>query len=263
MWPLFFKFQERTLTSCPMRMTRERDEGRRVRKPGVDDDAVFEESVQAAALHANQISQLRGLFVRWHRCLLRARTLLRGAFTDAPHRHTQEATDTLVPINTHGLFSAPLLALSFFCLSCFSAWLQSLCLLFPDSFHLLCALCLSLLTEHLSTSTYGIAVWSTDQGGLFLEEVIHHISNVEMTVVRQNTPWAHTNRHMLLCLEEQRPEPAGSHNSKEEEEYQTTGSFFCRGLQKHGRHHTAGALLERTRNQPPLRFHSHDTIESE
>ena len=44
----------------------------------------------------------------------------------------------------------------------------------------------------------------------------------------------HTHTHMLLCLEKQRPEPAGSHNSREEEEYQTTGSFFCWGLQKHG-----------------------------
>ena len=63
----------------------------------------------------------------------------------------------------------------------------------------------------------------------FLEEVIHYISNVEMTAVRQNTPWTHTlsHTHMLLCLGEQRPEPAGSHNSAEEEEYQTTGSFFC------------------------------------
>lgn len=58
-----------------------------------------------------------------------------------------------------------------------------------------------------------------------------------MIIVR---PWTHNHTnarthlhtHMLLCLGEQRPEPAGSHNSTEEEEYQTTGSFFCRGLQK-------------------------------
>lgn len=65
-----------------------------------------------------------------------------------------------------------------------------------------------------------------------------------------------THTHILLWLGEQRPEPAGSHKSSEKEEYQT-GSFFCRGLEKHGRHHTAGALLKRIRDQLPLRFHSH------
>ena len=33
----------------------------------------------------------------------------------------------------------------------------------------------------------------------FVEEVIHHISNAEMTAVRQNTPWTHTNRHTHTC----------------------------------------------------------------
>lgn len=37
--------------------------------------AVLEESGQAAALHANRISQLRELFVHWPRWLLRARGL--------------------------------------------------------------------------------------------------------------------------------------------------------------------------------------------
>ena len=64
----------------------------------------------------------------------------------------------------------------------------------------------------------------------------------------------HKNTHAPLTG---RLEPAGSHNSSEEEEYQTTGSFFCRGLEKHGHHHTAGALLRRTRDQPPPRFQSH------
>lgn len=223
-----FIFQERTLTSCPTRMTREGDQGQRVRKPGVDDDAVLEESVQAAALHANQISQLRGLFVRWHRCLLRARTLLRGAFTDAPHRHTQEATDTLVPINTpRPLFSPSAGSVTFlfvllFCLVAVAMF--ALSRLLPS------ALC-SLPVAVCSQNTYQHEPTGLQCGQqievVFVEEVIHHISNVEMTVVRQNTPWTHTNRHMLLCLEEQRPEPAGSHNSREEEEYQTTGSFFC------------------------------------
>lgn len=87
----------------------------------------------------------------------------------------------------------------------------------------------------------------------FLEEVIHHISNVEMS---GRTRPRHTYTH-TCSSDRERPEPAGSHNSSEEEEYQTTGSFFCRGLEKHGRRRTAGALLKRTRDQPPLRFHSH------
>lgn len=54
---------------------------------------IMVESRQAAALHANQISQLRGPFVHWHRWLLRARTLppclplLKEAFTD-PYTQT-------------------------------------------------------------------------------------------------------------------------------------------------------------------------------
>lgn len=61
-------------------------------------------------------------------------------------------------------------------------------------------------------------------------------------------------KHALLTG---RPVPARSHNSAEEEEYQTTGSFVCCSLLKHGHQCTAGSLLRRTRDQPPLRFHSH------
>lgn len=63
----------------------------------------------------------------------------------------------------------------------------------------------------------------------------------------------HTHTHSPL---ERVPAPAGSRNAAEEEEYQTTGSFVWCGLLKHGHHSTAAALLKRTRDQPPFKFHS-------
>lgn len=94
----------------------------------VDHDAVLEESGPAAALHANQISQLRGLFVHWHRWLLRARGPPSSLplLTD-PHTHTYTQTYTgsnghpgshqHIPASFHP--SASSLALSPFCLSWF------------------------------------------------------------------------------------------------------------------------------------------------
>lgn len=174
---------------------------------------------QAAALHANQISQLRGLFVRWHQWLLRARTPLKGAFTDpCTGSNGHPGSHQHIPASLH-----PAASVTFLCLSCFSAWLQSLCLLFPGSIHPFCALrlCSHKTNRHRPTGS------RCHKSSFYLEEVIHYISNVE---VRQNTPCGHKHTHkhtLLFCLGEQRPEPAGSHNSTEEEEYQTTGSFFC------------------------------------
>lgn len=91
----------------------------------VDHDAVLDESGQAAALHANQISQLRGLFVRWHRWVLRARTLpssvplLKGAFTD-PHTHTITHRKQQTPwfSSTHLCFFSSLLLFLSLCSVC-------------------------------------------------------------------------------------------------------------------------------------------------
>lgn len=83
----------------------------------VDHDAVLEESGQAAALHANQISQLRGLFVRWHRWLLRARALLSSLPLQPTHAliHTQKEKQN-IPASFHPSAGFPALCiLSLFC----------------------------------------------------------------------------------------------------------------------------------------------------
>lgn len=88
-----------------------------------------------------KLASLRGLFVRRHQWLLRARTLpsslppdYRGLTLTPTHTHThkhgQEATDTMVPINTSKPLFIPLLAsrsVTFSLSVLVSAWLQSLC----------------------------------------------------------------------------------------------------------------------------------------
>lgn len=65
-------------------------------------DAVLKECRQALALHANQISKLRELFVHWPLV-----TPKRGASLTPTHIHIQKGTDTQVPINaSQPLFSS-------------------------------------------------------------------------------------------------------------------------------------------------------------
>lgn len=120
----------------------------------------------------------------------------------------------------------------------------------------LCCLssCLPLFTATSRKLVYlqdhSVLIW---QKCSHLEEVIHYFSNVVLTLSNRIHPGHNTDTHihMLLCLREQRLEPAGSHNSTEKEEYQTTGSFFYGGRQKHGCHHTAGALWEKNQKISP------------
>lgn len=162
----------------------------------VDHDAVLEESGQAAALHANQISQLRELFVHWPWWLLRARGLPSHTHT---HIHIQEATDTLIahshqyiPASFHpsaGFLSVCILSLFSVCLGCclVAVAMFTLSRLSPS---VLCSLsfCLSSCTataEDIKLTRLQLGLQSKM---VFLEEVIHYMSNVEMTVVRQNMP---------------------------------------------------------------------------
>lgn len=99
---------------------------------------------------------------------------------------------------------------------------------------------------------------------LFLEEVIHYISNVEMTVVRQYTPWtqkhldtnrlAHTRSSVWENRDRSQPDLTIAQRKRS---IKQQVHFSAEAFKKHGHHQTAGALLERARNQPPLRFHSH------
>lgn len=119
------------------------------------------------------------------------------------HKHAQGAADT------HGSHQRipqplfiPLLAfrLCEFChFSLFvlvSAWLQSPCLPFPDSFHVFRALCLCFVYRHWQKTHQSTGQQSGRQSdAVSSEEVIHYISNVEMTAIRQSTPWTRTHTH--------------------------------------------------------------------
>lgn len=104
----------------------------------VDHDAVLEESWKAAALHANQISQFKRALCppapvapeSQDPALLSPPRLQRANTDPHTHKHGQEATDTMVPINTSKPLFIPLLAsrsVTFSLSVLVSAWLQSLC----------------------------------------------------------------------------------------------------------------------------------------
>lgn len=148
----------------------------------VDHDAGLEGRGQAPALHANQISQLRGLFVHWHWWLLGAWTLLsslppaEGGLNKSTHTniHRKQRARTVL-INTSQAFFTRLWVSSlcgrFSLFVLVSTWLQSLCLLFPDSIHLFfCGFCLSVGQQQNANQRTGLALWRSER--LFFEEVI-------------------------------------------------------------------------------------------
>lgn len=113
---------------------KKKEEGWEEKPSSVDHDAGLEESRQAVTLHANQISQLRELFVHWPSGSWEPEACppqLKGGLTDQDtHPH---AGSNRHP-GSHQNIPASFQLCTFYCFSLFvlvSAWLQSLCLLFP------------------------------------------------------------------------------------------------------------------------------------
>lgn len=215
------------------------------------------ESRQVLVLHANQTGKFRELFVHWSQ---------EKAFTDPPtHKHTyrKEQSSKLPPIHP-SRFSAPswlsrsthsptLFFLSWFLLSCsrYVCSFQAPSIFFVH-FASLFVFVRSLGKQLIYISLRGgRARWS-----LRGSDSLHFRCGkcADDGCLAKNTQNARTYTYTHRGSRDQtQPDLAPA----EEEEYQTTGSFFCWGIEKHGCHGTAGALLERTRGQPTLRFHSH------
>lgn len=103
---------------------------------------------QAAALHANQISRLRGLFVHWHRWLLKTRTLSSSLpLPSLTHIHRKQQTPWFPSIHPSPFSSLSWLFLALCHSSLFvlvSAWLHVRSFQTPSICFVLSVFCLQL-----------------------------------------------------------------------------------------------------------------------
>lgn len=219
-----------------------------------------------------KLASLRGLFVRWHQWLLRARTLpsslppYRGLTLTPTHTHThkhgQEATDTMVPINTSKPLFIPLLASRSVTFSLFvlvSTWLQSLCFalsrLLPS---VLCSVFVYSHSREKSTSIY--TEWTIERQALFGgSDSLHfrcgdegcpakHALDTKTLRHKHAHRFAHTRSSVWENRDRSQPDLTIAQRKRS---IKQQVHFSAEAFKKHGRHETAGALLERAKKISP------------
>lgn len=128
-----------------------------------------------------------------------------------------------------------------------STWLQSLCLLFPDSIHLFFVLSVFLFVFCLQTpaenqSTYRTAMWPSERVGLFRgSDSLHFICGDDCC--QQNMPWTHKHTHTCSSVWENRDRSQPDLTiAQRKRSIKQQVHFSAVAFKKHGRHHTAGAL---------------------